>query len=202
MVRISQYLRALALDPLYASAWVRMARIYIRFAGSADLSDTESESKARDALQRALAIDPNLAAAYRWTGREFERAIALDPNGQEGGWAREELMGMVALTTGQFEEVLLPAAAVVAHDPLDVNSLRFDAWMLSFSGQPAEAASPKRRTRATRKPGCRRWRSSVGPHIAARRLMLSRSPRCMRIEAKSSPQSCGWSTRTLSTTVA
>jgi TolB-like protein/Tfp pilus assembly protein PilF len=146
-----QYLRALQVDPNYALAWAKLGRIYVRFSGD--------ESKARDALQRALAIDPNLAAAHRWTGRifmnlhwdwrsaqsEFERASALDPNGPEGRNAHGDLVGMLALTTGQFAEVIPLVSKRLAQDPLDLNELWFGGWMQYFGGHLADAAVLQRR---------------------------------------------------------
>jgi len=156
---MEQYQHAVQLDPSYALAWAKLGRIYIQHTGSPELSLAEGESKASDALQRALAIDPNLPAAHRWTARlfmnirwdwrsaksEFERAIALDPNGPEGANSRVDLTAMVALTTGRFEELIPLASQRLARNPLDLSELWFDGWILYYGGHLAEAAGLQRR---------------------------------------------------------
>jgi len=62
---IECYLQALALDPSYALAWAKLARVYIRQAGAPGYLVSTMEQKARDALRRALEIDPNSAVAHR-----------------------------------------------------------------------------------------------------------------------------------------
>ena len=134
---IEQYKHALQLDPNYALAWAKLARVYIWQGNTPELSVSDAESKARDALQRALSIDPNLAVAHRWLGRiylnfrwdwtaaksEFERAIALDPNGPEGGYAHDDLLIMTALITGRFEDVIRHESQNLARNPLDTANL-------------------------------------------------------------------------------
>lgn len=86
--------KALELNPDYADAHVAAARAYLEltnFSGyySQD-SSAESESLARPHLERALAIQPNLAEAYvlmgdlseRYVDRKkaYEKALQLNPN--------------------------------------------------------------------------------------------------------------------------
>jgi TolB-like protein/lipoprotein NlpI len=155
---IEQYKHALEVDPNYALAWAKLARVYIwQYSPTASVS--EQESKARDALQHALSIDPNLAVAHRWLGRiylnfrwnwtaarsEFERAIALDPNGTEGRYAREDLQIMTALLTGRFEDVIRQELQNLARNPLDTQQLYFLGWFLVYGGHLEEAAAIERR---------------------------------------------------------
>jgi TolB-like protein/Flp pilus assembly protein TadD len=156
---IEQYKHALELDPNYALAWAKLARVYIWQGYSPKFSVSEQESKARDALQRALSIDPNLAVAHRWLGRiylnfrwdwtaaksEFERAIALDPNGPEGGKAQSDLLIMTAFITGRFEEVIRRESQNLARNPLDTSELYTLGWILFYGGHLEEAAAIQHR---------------------------------------------------------
>jgi adenylate cyclase len=152
---IEQYKHALQLDPNYALAWAKLARVFIVQGLGAKSSKSEYESKARDALQRALAIDPDLAVAHRWLGRihlnyrwdwnaarsELERAISLDPSGIEGGLAREDLMIMTALTTGRFEDVVRQLYLDESRNPLDTSTLNVLGWLLYYGGRLEESAT-------------------------------------------------------------
>jgi TolB-like protein/lipoprotein NlpI len=156
---IEQYQQALKLDPNYALAWVRLARVYIWQGDRSKLAKSEQESMARDALQRALSIDPNLAVAHRWLGRiylnyhwdwtaakkEYERAIALDPTGLEGGYARDDLLIMTAFITGRFEDVIRQLSQEVSRNPLDTSELFTLGFILFYAGRLDEAAAIQHR---------------------------------------------------------
>ena len=156
---IEQYKQALKLDPNYALAWVRLARVYIWQGDRSKSSKFEQESKAREALQRALSIDPNLAVAHRWLGRiylnfhwdwtaakrEFERAIALDPTGLEGDHARDDLLIMTAFITGRFEDVIQRLSQEESRNPLDTNALFTLGFILFYAGRLEEAAAIQHR---------------------------------------------------------
>jgi TolB-like protein/lipoprotein NlpI len=156
---IEQFQHALQLDPNYALAWAKLARVYIWQGLSPKYSQSEQEAKARDALRRALAIDPNLAVAHRWLGRvylnfrwdwpaakrEFERAIALDPNGTEGSYAYYDLQIMTAFMTGRFDDVIRQQSDELTRNPLDTSSLFTLGWMLIDAGQLEEAAAVQHR---------------------------------------------------------
>jgi TolB-like protein/lipoprotein NlpI len=156
---IEQYEQALRLDPNYALAWVRLARVYIWQGDRSRFSRSEQESMAREALQRALSIDPNLAVAHRWLGRiylnfhwdwtaakrEFEMAMALDPTGLEGGYARDDLMIMTAFITGRFEDVIRRLSEEESRSPLDTNQLYILGFILFYAGRLEDAAAMQRR---------------------------------------------------------
>jgi TolB-like protein/lipoprotein NlpI len=156
---IVQYQQALKLDPNYALAWARLARVYIWQGDRSKLAKSEQESMARDALQRALSIDPNLAVAHRWLGRiylnyhwdwtaakkEYERAIALDPTGLEGGYARDDLLILTAFITGRFEDVIRQLSQEVSRNPLDTSELFTLGFILFYAGRLDEAAAIQHR---------------------------------------------------------
>jgi tetratricopeptide (TPR) repeat protein len=91
---VDSYTQAIVTDPSYAEAYAGLAESYdlLPQFGQADLGD--SLTKAEHAADRAIALDPNLAAAHRakafslfywdWdlagSDAEFRRALALDPN--------------------------------------------------------------------------------------------------------------------------
>jgi tetratricopeptide (TPR) repeat protein len=122
---------------------------------SAKYSKSGYESKARDALQRALAIDPDLAVAHRWLGRiylnyrwdwkaaqsELERAIALDPAGPEGALAHDDLLIMTAFTTGRFDDVIHQLLLDESLNPIDTSNLDVLGWILYFAGRLEESAA-------------------------------------------------------------
>ena len=152
---IEQFKHALQLDPNYALAWAKLARVYVWQGLSPKYSRSECESKARDALQRALAIDPNLAVAHRWLGRihlnygwdwqaakrELERAIALDPAGLEGDLAHDDLLIMTAFTTGRFDDDIRQLYLDESRNPLDTSNLYALGWNLYFAGRLEESAA-------------------------------------------------------------
>jgi TolB-like protein/Flp pilus assembly protein TadD len=156
---IERYKQALKLDPNYALAWAKLARVYIVQGQGTKFSRSEIESMARDALQRSLSIDPNLAVAHRWLGRiylnfrwdwtaaksEFEQAMALDPNGPEGGLAHADLLIMTAAMTGRFEDSIRFASEDVVRSPLDTSGLFTLGWILFDAGQLEEATAIQHR---------------------------------------------------------
>jgi len=76
---------------------------------------------------------------------EFERAIALDPTGSEGGYARDDLLAMTALITGRFEDVIARETQNLARSPLDTSLLFFLGWILFYGGHFEEAAAIQHR---------------------------------------------------------
>jgi TolB-like protein/Tfp pilus assembly protein PilF len=94
---------AVAEDPQYAVAWAELAGAYVHI-GDAYRAPREILTPARDAAEKAVAMDEQLAAGhmvlagialtYDWNfplaKREFERAIALDPDSSDAhrlyGW--------------------------------------------------------------------------------------------------------------------
>ena len=91
---LALYNQALAVDPGFALAWVGLAEAHRRTLFGADGVPSEVFEPAGFAVQRALAIAPNLAEAraeqafklywfdFDWPAaeREFRRALAINPN--------------------------------------------------------------------------------------------------------------------------
>src|SRR5271170_3628350 len=84
--------RATQLDPSYALAWVGLSRVRLWQANVGLLPAEEGHRLAREAVEQALALNPNLAQAHTQMGRikqqvdfdwavadaSFQRAVALD----------------------------------------------------------------------------------------------------------------------------
>ena len=91
---IALFNQALSIDPAFALAYVGLAQAYRQTLLGADAEPAEVFEPARVAVQRALALAPNLAEAlaekgfslyhfeFDWPGaeREFRRALAVNPN--------------------------------------------------------------------------------------------------------------------------
>src|SRR6266852_2827708 len=89
--------RATQLDPSYALAWAWLSRARNWQANEGLIPMEEGRRLSREAIERALALNPNLAAAhaqlgrikqqadYDWAGANasFQRAVALEPGNPE-----------------------------------------------------------------------------------------------------------------------
>jgi len=94
---ISAFTQAIVKDPSYADAYAGLAESYDLLPEFASASLEDSLQRAKDAADRAIALNPNLAAAHRAKGfalyfrdwdiagsdAEFQRALALDPGSAE-----------------------------------------------------------------------------------------------------------------------
>jgi len=111
----------------------------------------EGRRLSREAVERALALNPNLAAAhaqmgrikqqvdYDWAGADasFQRAVALEPaNAENVGFA-----AWPAAIFGRFDEALKLNRRAVDLDPLDANSWERLAEEELFMGQLDQAAA-------------------------------------------------------------
>jgi TolB-like protein/DNA-binding winged helix-turn-helix (wHTH) protein/Flp pilus assembly protein TadD len=121
--------RATQLDPNYALAWVWLAKARYRQTDSGRLPTDEGRRLAREAVERALVLDPNLADAYSmmgdlkqsfdfdWVGGDasIQRALALEPG-------NATIVGSAASSAamlGRFDEALRLIRRAVELDPLN-----------------------------------------------------------------------------------
>lgn len=147
-----QFELAVALDPGFAEAWARLGTVYAKRLYHDDPSpDLEARSFA--AVQRALALDPELAEAnlaraqLNWTlPRGFDhqravadlrRAIALHPSLAE---AHAELC-KVYFHVGLTERALAECDRALELDPLDRTALGRKVTVLADAGRDAEVAA-------------------------------------------------------------
>ena len=144
------YERAIQLDPSFALAWVGLSRVRNWQANVGLIPNEEGHRRAREAVERALALNPNLAEAHAQMGRikqqvdfdwagadaSFQRAIALEPGNPEC----VRLAASSAALLGRFDEALELGRRAVDLDPLNAESWESFGETEFFMGQLDEAA--------------------------------------------------------------
>jgi tetratricopeptide (TPR) repeat protein len=144
------------LDPNYALAWAKLANTSMHQASIGWVPVTAGTASAREALQRALRIDPNLAYAHRIRGNlleefdwnwaeaqsEYQRALQLDPNDLH---ARIALADLDAIRTGRFDQRIQYSREALALDPLDSNERWSVGWALMGAGRFEESEATLRK---------------------------------------------------------
>jgi TolB-like protein/DNA-binding winged helix-turn-helix (wHTH) protein/cytochrome c-type biogenesis protein CcmH/NrfG len=126
---VSYYEQAIQLDSSYAPAWVGLSLALFRQADTGSVPLKEGRRRSREAVERALALDPNLPEAHArigqikrladwdWTGADasLQRALELDP----GNSAVLNLAAGLAFSLGRFEEAAELTRRAIALDPLN-----------------------------------------------------------------------------------
>src|SRR5882724_13240488 len=139
------YERATQLDPTYGLAWVGLSRVRNWQANTSVIPAEEGHRLAREAVERALALDPNLAEAHAQMGRikrqndfdwvgadaSIRRAIAFEPGNPE--FVR--LAASSAALLGRFDEALPLSRRAVDLDPLNAESWESLGETEFFMGQ-------------------------------------------------------------------
>jgi TolB-like protein/DNA-binding winged helix-turn-helix (wHTH) protein/cytochrome c-type biogenesis protein CcmH/NrfG len=145
------YERATQLDPSYALAWVGLSRARYWQADKGLIPTEEGQRLAREADERALALDPNLPQAHAqmgrikrqldldWAGAEasVQRAIALEPGNSE--YVRSA--AFTAAMLGRFDEALKLAHRAVDLDPLNAESWENLGETRFWAGQIEESVA-------------------------------------------------------------
>jgi tetratricopeptide (TPR) repeat protein len=138
------------INPNYAPAWAGLARVRSSQVGGGDLPIQEGNRKARDAADRALALDRNLAEAHLadasikqrydwdWSGADaaVQRALALEP----GNAAALDRAANLACTLGRFDEALQLYRRAAALDPLRATTWGNLGFCAGRSGKWEESA--------------------------------------------------------------
>jgi TolB-like protein len=151
--------QALNLDSRYALAWARLARVYSWQGYLGELTAAEAGARGRDAVQRALAIDPNCAEAYYARANivrevvgdltaaksDYGRAVALDPHGEIGERAQMNILFLKALVDGENAKIVDGLRRILERSPLDTATMSDLAWAQQFEGQLAESAATSRK---------------------------------------------------------
>ncbi len=137
---IQFYRRAVELDPNYALAYAAMTEYYIFLGIHCVIPFAEGAKPAREAAEKAVALDPNLAEGhavlgfveitYNWDWQAAEkhlrRAIELNPNSVTAhSW-----LNTVLSQRGRFDEALDEISRVLELDPDSILSLHLQAWVL------------------------------------------------------------------------
>ena len=128
---IDYFKQAIEKDPGYALAYVGLGDSYILLSGFGAARPQDSFPLAEAAAKKALEIDDNLAEAHTTLGfslcvhhldfagsiREFERAIALNPNyATAHHWFGDGPL----LAVGQFDRAIAEGKRALELDPLSV----------------------------------------------------------------------------------
>jgi TolB-like protein/DNA-binding winged helix-turn-helix (wHTH) protein/Tfp pilus assembly protein PilF len=146
---VGYYEHAIKLDPGYALAWADLARARSLQADSGYVPLEEGYRRAREAAERALALDPNLAEAHAamgtikmaydwdWAGADasFQRALALQPGNATVLRAASDL----AANLGRLEEALTLDRRAVELDPLNTSSHYYRGLHAYYAGRLEEA---------------------------------------------------------------
>ncbi len=146
---------ALALDPDYALAWAEIGAAYAISADWGWAPFAEGYVQAKEAVARALALEPNLAEGHAtmgwiqsthdwdWRGatESFDRALELAP----GSAAVLRRAATLAGNLGRMDEAIELDRRAVAQDPLSAASYNNLGLHLHGAGQLAEAEAAFRK---------------------------------------------------------
>ena len=148
---IDRFERAISIDPSFAPAHAALAGVYGTLGAweFGVLPPADALAKAKAAAQRALKLDPQLAAGHTSIGyttlhfdwnpdqacREFDQAIALNPV-----WVDAHHWHSHALcAAGRFQESLAACRQIVQLDPLNPLMHAHVAWHHYMARDYAEA---------------------------------------------------------------
>jgi tetratricopeptide (TPR) repeat protein len=127
------YRKVLEIDPHYAPAWDELARNALNEVDGGLLPNIDGYAQARDAANKALAIDPDYAQAHTHLGRiallsdndvagaaaHYRRALALDP--ADSNVLRSSARLLQSL--GRLDEAIALEEYLVRRDPVNVTAL-------------------------------------------------------------------------------
>jgi TolB-like protein/Tfp pilus assembly protein PilF len=130
---LTAFKQGLAIDPDYAPAWLGLSWAYEFVRREEILPKEQAVALAREAVERALAIDDNLALAWSslsylkkkyewdWQGAKAaaDKALRLDPNNVDVLLGT----GSVASSLGQLDKSIELFERAVALDPLGLTGL-------------------------------------------------------------------------------
>jgi Tfp pilus assembly protein PilF len=151
--------RAIAEDPAYAEPYAGLANTYLLLREYSVMPDGEAYFRAREAAERALALDPNLAQAHAalafvtffWTRdwprglAGFRRATELDP-GSASVW---HWYGTALYHAGRPDEALRAIGEAQRLDPASRSIVADRALIFYHAGHPAEAIAMLRQLAAS-----------------------------------------------------
>ena len=151
-----QYFRdAIAIDPQNARPYAALAEAYSS-AVPYYMAPQDAREPIRQAIQKALQLDPNCAGAHATMGdvallfdwdwpaakAEYDRALELNPNLPEAHLAYEIYLA----TLGRHDEAIAHARQAFLTDPLAVETRTWTLWVNYFSGHLQETVDEAKRT--------------------------------------------------------
>ena len=151
-----EYLKeALERDPDYAMAWVKLAAGYAKEADLGWTSVAEGYARSREAVERALRLEPDMPEGdahlgrirmlhdWDWRGAQesFARALELAP----GNASALRGAGTLAMNTGRLEEAIVLLRRSLERDPLSAAAYVALGMSLLAADRPAEAEAAYRK---------------------------------------------------------
>jgi len=154
---IDYFKQAVEKDQKYALAYAGLADAYVLLPPYGAASPSESFPQAEAAARKALELDDTLAEAHTSLGqvllfydldfagstREFERALALDPN---YATAHHWYGGGPLLALGQFDRAITEGKRAVELDPLSLINNADLGWLYFNARRYNEAEAQARKT--------------------------------------------------------
>jgi TolB-like protein/tetratricopeptide (TPR) repeat protein/tRNA A-37 threonylcarbamoyl transferase component Bud32 len=152
---IAYFKEAIAKNPDNARIHAALAQAYTAVTTYYS-SPTQVMPLAREAAQRALSLDPELAAAHvtlanvrllfdwDWSAAErgYQRALEINPNLPEANLGYATYLA----TLGRFDEAIARVKQAYRFDPLALESRNEALWIYYFSGRFQETVEQSRRT--------------------------------------------------------
>ncbi len=146
---IGYFQQATKIDPNYALAWAWLAESWSREAVTGGVDPKATYELARQAANRALALDADLAEGHAamgwvkqfdewdWAGADasFKRALALSP----GNATLISSAGILARTLGRLDEATALGKRAMEIDPLNAGACYQAGLSLYYAGRYAEA---------------------------------------------------------------
>jgi TolB-like protein/lipoprotein NlpI len=127
------YRQVLQIDPRYAPAWERLGVNAVNESAFGAISNADASVRAREAADKALALDPDFALAHGLRGwiamtfdndlagaaKHYQHALALDPT----DITLLRAAGVLQRNLGRLDEAIRLMEAVVRRDPVNATSL-------------------------------------------------------------------------------
>jgi len=174
---IALYQQALEIDPDYAAAWDGLARNYARQAAGGLRRSDEAYRLAREAANRALAIDPAYAPAHASLGsiarvydgdlaaaaRHYEHALELDPANTA------ILLGAARLpySLGRVDETIRLQEYAIVRDPVNARGHHNLSVTYLWAGY-LDKAIASARTALSLSPGRIATQSQIGEALLSK----------------------------------
>lgn len=155
---VSEFNKAIEIDPHYVLPYIGLADYYVWSAIFGEIPSRVGFPKAQEAIQKALEIDDSLGEAYavlaftalfyewNWTEAErlIQRALELSPN---FGFAHECYSNFLTAQK-RFEEGIEEILKAEELDPVSPRAILMSAWTLYQAGQFERSVSKARKALA------------------------------------------------------
>ena len=140
---VGMYKQVLDIDPGYADAWAEMGRSYANLAYTGNMSSEQGFLPAIEALDKAISLDPENAAAYSRLGwvamarnhlhvaaKHLQLALELEPGSTIVLGNASQLLAVL----GRFDEAKALDQMVMTLDPANPNSYSNASFPFYYSG--------------------------------------------------------------------